>query len=307
MIPALRQQFNTNFIESRYDNFVNKIHADWPKMLDFRVAETPVFIDKALKNKLITACESFIDVIVSPDFNAKTEAAIPVNQNVPNENEHTSFLAIDFAVCKDANGELTPQLIELQGFPSIFGFQSYITEHFQKTYQISSEFGNYFGVKNQAEYIQKLREVIVGDENPENVILLDIYPEKQKTRIDFAVTEAMLGIKVVCYTRILKVGRQLFYDNGCQRIEIKRIYNRLIFDDLTNFPDLKTDFHFTDDVDVLWVGHPNWFFRISKYILPFLQSPYSPEARFLSEYNGVFPADLENYVLKPLFRLQEVA
>jgi hypothetical protein len=301
MIPALRQQFNTNFIESRYDNFVNKIHADWPKMLDFRVAETPVFIDKALKNKLITACESFIDVIVSPDFNAKTEAAIPVNQNVPNENEHTSFLAIDFAVCKDANGELTPQLIELQGFPSIFGFQSYITEHFQKTYQISSEFGNYFGVKNQAEYIQKLREVIVGDENPENVILLDIYPEKQKTRIDFAVTEAMLGIKVVCYTRILKVGRQLFYDNGCQRIEIKRIYNRLIFDDLTNFPDLKTDFHFTDDVDVLWVGHPNWFFRISKYILPFLQSPYSPEARFLSEYNGVFPADLENYVLKPLF------
>jgi hypothetical protein len=301
MISQLRQQFNSDFTESRYENFINKIHTDWPKMLDFRVAETPVFIDKALKAKLITACESFIDVIVSPDFKAKTDAAIPANQNVPNENAHTSFLAIDFAVCKDANGELTPQLIELQGFPSIFGFQSYITEHFQKTYQISSEFSNYFGVKNQAEYIQKLREVIVGDENPENVILLDIYPEKQKTRIDFAVTEAMLGIKVVCYTQIQKIGCQLFYDNGCNKIEIKRIYNRLIFDDLTNFPDLKTNFHFTDDVDVLWVGHPNWFFRISKYILPFLKSPYSPEARFLSEYNGVFPADLENYVLKPLF------
>ncbi len=301
MIIPLRQQFNTDFSALKYDNFVAKIRTDWPDLLDFRVAETPVFIDKPLKDKLIAACESFVDVIVSPDFKTRTNAAIPANQNVPNENAHTSFLAIDFAVCKDTNGELSPQLIELQGFPSIFGFQSYITEHFRESYQIPSQFGNYFGVKNQAEYIQKLREVIVGDESPENVILLDIYPEKQKTRIDFAVTEAMLGIKIVCYTKIKKEGRKLFYDNGCQKIEIKRIYNRLIFDDLTNFPDLKTDYHFTDNVDVVWVGHPNWFFRISKYILPFLKSPYSPETHFLSDYNGVFPTDLENYVLKPLF------
>jgi hypothetical protein len=301
MIQTLRQQFNADFTETKYHEFIDKIHADWPNQLDFRVAETPLFIDKSLKDKLIAACESFVDVIVSPDFKSKTDAAIPANQNVPNENAHASFLAIDFAVCKDAEDNLSPQLIELQGFPSIFGFQSYITEHFRQFYQIPSELGNYFGVKNQTEYIQKLREVIVGNENPENVILLEIYPEKQKTRIDFAVTEAMLGIKVVCFTKIQKVGRKLFYDDGCQNIEIKRIYNRLIFDDLTNFPDLKTDFHFTDDVDVLWVGHPNWFFRISKYILPFLKSSYSPEAHFLSEYNGDFPTDLENYVLKPLF------
>ncbi len=301
MISQLRQQFNTDFTEDKYEKFIDQIHTDWPNQYEFRIAETPVFIDKLLKDKLVAACESFVDVIVSPDFKARTDAAIPANQNVPNENAHTSFLAIDFAVCKDSDGQLSPQLIELQGFPSIFGFQSYITEHFRRSYQIPSGFGNYFGVKNQVEYIQKLREVIVGNENPENVILLDIYPEKQKTRIDFAVTEAMMGIKVVCYTKIQKVGRKLFYDDGCQKIQIKRIYNRLIFDDLTNFPDLKTDFHFTDDVDVAWVGHPNWFFRISKYILPFLKSPYSPETHFLSDYDGVFPADLENYVLKPLF------
>jgi hypothetical protein len=301
MIPQLRQQFNSDFTENKYQKFINKIHTDWPNQLEFRVAETPIFIPKSLKDKLISACESFIDVIVSPDFKDKTTAAIPANQNVPNENAHTSFLAIDFAVCKDNNSKLTPQLIELQGFPSVFGFQRYVTEHFRESYSIEPELSNYFGVKNQAEYIDKLREVIVGNENPEHVILLEIYPEKQKTRVDFAVTEAMTGVKAVCYTNIIKEGRKLFYNNDGTKTEIKRIYNRLIFDDLTNFPDLKTDFHFTDDVDVVWVGHPNWFFRISKYILPFLNSQYAPETHFLSEYNGIFPSDLENFVLKPLF------
>jgi hypothetical protein len=243
-----------------------------------------------------------VDVIVGPHFKAKTQHAIPLGQEVPNENAHSSFLAIDFAICKDIDGELTPQLIELQGFPSIFGFQSYVTEKFRQYFPIPADFSNYFsGATTQAEYIAKLKDVIIGDENPENVILLEIYPEQQKTRIDFAVTETFLGVKAVCYTKIKKRGRELFYDNEGREIKIKRIYNRLIFDDLGNFPDLQTEFNLTDDVDVKWVGHPNWFFRVSKYTLPFLKSPYVPETRFVSEYNGDFPIDLENYVLKPLF------
>jgi hypothetical protein len=301
MIATLRDTYNAAFSDQKYQSFIDSIHADWPNQLDFRVAETPIFVPKALKNKLVTACESFVDVIVSPYFKEKTRAAIPANQNVPNENAHTSFLAIDFAICKDENGELTPQLIELQGFPSVFGFQTYITEQFRKCFDIPLEVGNYFGVANQTEYVQVLKDVIVGNENPENVILLEIYPEKQKTRIDFVITEALLGVKAVCYTKIKKEGRRLFYESEGRKIAINRIYNRLIFDDLENFPDLQSEFDFTDDVDVTWVGHPNWFFRISKYTLPFLQSPYVPETRFVSEYNGDFPADLENYVLKPLF------
>ena len=113
--------------------------------------------------------------------------------------------------------------------------------------------------------------------------------------------ETFLGVKSVCYTKIKKRGRELFYEKDGREIQVKRIYNRLIFDDLGNFPDLQTEFNLTDDVDVTWVGHPNWFFRISKYTLPFLKSPYVPDTRFLSEYGGQFPADLENYVLKPLF------
>lgn len=301
MHPAARTAYNEAFSDDLYQNFQASIEADFPGELDFRVAESPVFVPLALKNKLIEACESFIDVIVADDFKAKTERAIPAAQRVPNENEHTSFLAIDFAICKDQNGELEPQLIELQGFPSLMAYQGYLSELFKSHFPVPDSFDYAFGIENYGEYTEALRDLIVGDENPENVVLLEIYPKQQKTRIDFAVTERMLGVRAVCYTDLIREGRKLFYEQDGRKIQVKRIYNRLIFDDLTNFPDLKSDYVFTDDVDVTWVGHPNWFFRISKFTLPLLDSPYVPETTFLSDYQGSFPADLENYVLKPLF------
>ncbi|MFT4033246.1 MAG: hypothetical protein QM669_12555 [Siphonobacter sp.] len=301
MIPSVRQAYNAAFTEEQYEHLIKTIHQDWNNQLDFRVAETPVFVPSALREKLVTACESFINTIVSPDFVEKTDGAIPPGQRVPNENAHTSFLAIDFAICRNETGELTPQLIEFQGFPSLFGFQSYLPETFKKLFPIPESLSWSFNVDGFEGYVDKLREVIVGDEDPAHCILLEIYPEQQKTRVDFYVTEKFLGIRPVCYTKIIKEGRQLFYDRDGIKTPIRRIYNRLIFDDLQSFPDLKTDFHFTDDVDVSWVGHPNWFFRISKYTLPLLQSPYLPETRYLSDYQGNFPSDLGNYVLKPLF------
>ena len=77
-----------------------------------------------------------------------------------------------------------------------------------------------------------LRSVIVGDSNPENVILLEIEPEKQKTRIDFACTETLLGVRPVCLTKIRKRGAQLFYERDGREVRIERIYNRVIFDEL---------------------------------------------------------------------------
>lgn len=301
MHQAARNAYNEAFNEDLYQDLLANIEADFFGELDFRLAESPVFIPKALKDKLIEACESFIDVIVADDFKARTERAIPEGQKVPNENDHTSFLAIDFAICRDEAGELTPQLIELQGFPSIMAYQGYLSELFKKHSPIPADFNYAFGVKDIEEYMAALRDLIVGDEKPENVVLLEIYPKQQKTRVDFAVTERMLGVRAVCYTDIIREGHKLFYELDGQRIEIKRVYNRLIFDDLTNFPDLKSQFVFTDDVDVTWVGHPNWFFRISKFILPMLDSPFVPKTQYVSDYNGEYPSDLESYVLKPLF------
>ncbi|MER0438678.1 hypothetical protein [Emticicia sp. W12TSBA100-4] len=301
MILTIRQQFNDSFSNEKYEAMIAEIHKDFPNQLDFRVAETPVFVPKDLKIKLLQACNDIIEVLLKPDFKEKTNRAIPENQNVPNEDAHPSFLAIDFAVCKDGNGELNPQLIELQGFPSLFGYQWYLGQKYRKFFIDPKGFNQYFNRLSMASYVDEMKKVLLGGESAENVILLEIYPEQQKTRLDFEITRQLWGIEPVCLTKIKKVGRQLFYEKAGKTIEIKRIYNRLIFDDLLqNFPDLETNFKMTDDVDVKWVTHPNWFFRISKFTLPLLKSAFVPQSFFLSDLKE-YPADLENYVLKPLF------
>ncbi len=301
MQPDIRKQYNASFSQEKYKSFLADLDKATSKPIEFRVAETPVFVPKYLKEKLMEACESIVDVIVQNDYKAKTDNAIPSNQNVPNENNHTSFLAIDFAVCQDENGKFMPQLIELQGFPSLFAFQYLVSQNFQKHFPIPDNYDFLFNNHDRKSYIEEIKKLIVGNENPENVILLEIYPETQKTRVDFDVTESLTGVKAVCLTKIIKEGRTLFYMNDGIKTPIHRIYNRLIFDDLTNFPNLQTDYKLTDDVEVEWIGHPNWFFRISKYTMPFLNSPYIPECRFLSDFKGKYPENLSEYVLKPLF------
>ena len=298
---SIRQKYNQSLSQEKYQDFLAELNKSTSKPIEFRIAETPVFVPKLLKEKLITACESIIDVIVKDDFKAKTSKAIPENQHVPNENKHTSFLAIDFAVCQDEDGNLIPQLIELQGFPSIFGFQYLLSSLYQKHFLIPDDYEFMFNNYDRKSYIEALRKLVVGEEKIENVILLEIFPETQKTRVDFEVTKNLIGVKAVCLTKIIKEGRKLYYMNEGIKTPIHRIYNRLIFDDLKNFPALKTDFNLTDDVEVEWIGHPNWFFRISKYTMPFLRDQYIPECRFLSEYQGNYPENLSDYVLKPLF------
>jgi hypothetical protein len=300
MIQPIRQTFNQAFSPEQYGAFLESIENDMPGLLDFRVAETPVFVPKALGDKLKQACADIIDVIVADDFKARTESAIPPDQRVPNEDEHTTFLAVDFAVCKAANGELVPQLIELQGFPSLYGFQAYLPDKFRQFYPIPDSVSPLFNGLDTESYLDLLRRTIVADADPEETILLEIFPEKQKTRIDFELTRQYLGVTPVCLTKIKKDGRALYYEKDGRQIRIRRIYNRLIFDDLQNYPDLQTEFKLTDDVDVTWVGHPNWFFRISKYTLPLLDSPFVPKSFFLSDLDS-YPDNLENYVLKPLF------
>lgn len=303
MHSLYRHRFNSAFSSDSYRNFVSVLEKEFPGSLDFRIAESPVFIDKAFQRKLIAACDDIIAEISRPDFKNTTERAIPSHQYVPRENDHTSFIAIDFAVCRGNDGELEPQLIELQGFPSVFGYQLFLSELFKKRYGLGSPlFYNFIDPNRQYEtYINALNSVIVGDENPENVILLEVRPERQKTRIDFAFTERFWGVKTVCVSEVLKEGKSLYYQVEGRKIPIRRIYNRVIFDDLQQNADLTPEFQLTDDVDVTWVGHPNWFFRISKYMLPLLSGPFFPPTKYLSDYRGSFPTDLKNYVLKPLF------
>ena len=301
MIKPYRAAFNKHFTEEKYQAILDDIAEEYDYRPQFRIAETPVFIPKLLKERLLEACEEINATLMQPDFKELTKNAIKHPMlSVPNEDYNSRFLQMDFGICKDENGDPTPQLIELQGFPSLYFFQDLLTRTFIKHYDIPNRFSTHLnGVKRDA-YIAKLREEIVGDCEPKNVVLLEIEPEKQVTYIDFLGAEKALGIKVLCVSEIIKKGRELYYYDGYENVRIQRIYNRVIFDELDQRSDLPTQFKFDDDVDVEWVGHPNWFFRISKYTMPLLNSKYVPKCYYLDQLDE-YPEDLENYVLKPLY------
>ncbi|MBW3468612.1 hypothetical protein [Arthrospiribacter ruber] len=300
MIETQRKRFNEAFSKEKYQAFLNDITADFDYLPTFRIAETPFFLPDALKSQLLEGSQQVIDFIQRDDFRSITQKSLLVNSNVPNEDAHTQFLAIDFGICEE-EGNLIPKLIEVQGFPSVFNFQYHLFQKLRKQYPFLEGLTPYLGGLDEEAYMQKLKETILNGHRPEEVVLLEIEPEKQNTKIDFYYCQKDLNIPICCVTEILKSGNKLYYQNeNGEKIHIKRIYNRVIFDELELRKDLKLNFSFMDDLDVEWAGHPNWFFRISKFILPYLQGPYFIETKLLSELE-IIPEDLENYVLKPLF------
>lgn len=299
MDSHLRAKFNADFTPEKYAALLRCVNETekWPA--DFRISETPVFLTSEFTDEVTRAAKQIVDLTRTSEFARQARNAIPKGLEVPNESVHPNFLVVDFGICAEGD-RLVPRLIELQAFPSLFGFQLLVLHCLRKAYPAiprnwTSSFG---GMKDEA-YIDLLRRTIVSSSNPENVILLEIEPEKQKTRIDFAATERLVGIRPVCLTQIRKRGRQLFYERDGREVRIERIYNRVIFDELIRRPDLDLPFRFQDDLDVTWVGHPNWYFRISKHSLPFLKTEHTSPAFFADK----FPADerIDDYVLKPLY------
>ncbi|UEG48732.1 hypothetical protein LK994_08790 [Ferruginibacter lapsinanis] len=300
MQKELREQFNKNFTAEKYAAYLEKLDRFHPGAIEFRIAETPVFIPKDFTKKMLQACEDIIDVIVDDKFKQLTENAIPKKLIVPNENNYSDFIAFDFGICENENGELVPQLIEMQGFPTLFAFQIYHSELTRTYANVPDNYDSYLNGFTKESYLQFLKKIIIDNTPTENVILLEVFPEKQKTRVDFYFTEDILGIKTVCITKLIPKGNKLFYINDGREVQINKIYNRIIFDDLHQQKDIGKIIDITQPWDVEWIPHPNWFYRISKYTLPLIHNPYVPKTYFLHEIKEL-PKDLENYVLKPLF------
>lgn len=302
MIPSVRTQFNRDFTPEKYEAFLQSVADGFGEASTFRVCETPVFVPRGLKRQLIEAVDQINDVICHPDFNKNAAAAIKMPElKVPDEDEHALFLQYDFGICEDGKGGLIPQMIELQGFPSLYYFQYLLGRSYRRHFNIPEGYHTFFNGLDEAAYLQILKEAIVGGHDPKNVILLEIEPEKQNTRIDFWGAEKLLGIKVLCLSKLLREGRDLFYlDDAGKKVEVRRIYNRIIFDELLRRPDLPRQFNLTEPINAEWAGHPNWFMKISKFTMPSLKNPYVPETFFVHELPAI-PDDLENYVLKPLF------
>ena len=300
MIAKYRELFNTQFTDNKYQEFKDDIASDFNYMPTFRIGETPFFISNELKEQLVEGCNEVIAFIQKEDFKYLTDKSLELNHKVPNEDEHTTFLAIDFGICEE-NGAVIPKLIEVQGFPSLYNYQANLYDKFKNHYPFLEELTPFLNNIDATAYYDILEEVICNNHPKENVILLEVEPEKQNTKIDFYYCNRDIGIPIVCVTELIKRDKQLFYKNDAgEEILVKRIYNRVIFDELDLRTDLKLNFHFSDDLEVEWAGHPNWFFRISKFILPFLKGKYFIETTLLSDIKEI-PEDLENYVLKPLF------
>jgi len=310
MIPSLRRQFNDRFTPEQYRAFRKRIDDASGTEVQFRLSETPCFFPKQLLDRMAGDGKELIHQLVdNPEYHARSDAAVPVEFKVPNEPDHPMFVQVDFGLVRDPAGDLRPKLVELQAFPSLYAYQCYLARTYMDVYGFeTSQFRlpppgsrlNYFlGGLDETSYHSLLQRAIVGAHDPENVILMEIHPQEQKTLPDFLLTYKMLGVCAVDIVDIKKEGARLYYERGGKRIPIQRIYNRAIVDELER-KQVKLSFDWRDDLDVEWAGHPNWYFRISKFSIPYLKHASVPKTWFLDRLEAI-PADLENYALKPLY------
>lgn len=302
MIPSLRSGFNASFTPEKYQAFLQRIDELCGTHVQFRLCETPCFFPKPLLDRMAQDGEELIRQLVnSPTYRTKSDEAVPAEFKVPNEASHPMFVQVDFGLVRDADGELQPKLVELQAFPSLYAYQMFLAQAYIDIYALRGAGAlKYFmdGLEKDS-YTCLLRRAIVGNHDPENVILMEIHPQQQKTLPDFLVTQKLLGVPTVDIVDIKKEGSNLYYDREGKRIPIRRIYNRAIVDELQR-KDSKLSFDWRDDLEVEWAGHPNWYFRISKFSIPYLKHASVPKTWFLNELPEV-PADLEHYALKPLY------
>ena len=233
MIPALREEFNRNYTPQKYQNFLDSLAKACGTPIGFRVSETPVFVLKALLDQMAQyGRELVMQLLTSPKYLRVSDKTIPPEYNVPNETKRPMFVQVDFGLIRDAKGALQPKLVELQAFPSLYGYQAVSAQQYIDSFGLRPDLGIYMSGFNHGSYSALMRQLIVGDHDPENVILMEIDPEHQKTLPDFLITQKELGIAIVDILSLKKRGRKLYYNKDGREIEVRRIYNRCIVDEL---------------------------------------------------------------------------
>ncbi len=300
MIPALREAFNRNFLPETYHRFLDDLAASAGAPIAFRVSETPCFFPKSLLNQMAEyGRELVLQLVDSSEYRRASDVTVPRQYNVPNESPRPMFLQVDFGLVRNAIGELEPKLVELQAFPSLYEYQPTLARQYIESYGLPDNLGIYLGGYDHERYQQQMRELIVAGHDPEQVILLKIHPEKQKTLCDFLLTQHHLGIAIADILKLKKRGDRLFYEKAGREIPVRRIYNRCIMDELER-KNIQLPFDLTEPLEVEWAGHPNWYYRISKFSVPFLKHACVPRT-WLLDQDSTVPRDNENYILKPLY------
>lgn len=303
MDSQYRKLFNQSFSQDVYERY----EKDLIKRLGpfgFRLAESPVFLPPDLRDRLEVAANGIVDQLLDPERLVKMKKAIPDRWNTPGMDDCASMIQVDFAVTLSESGQLEPKLIELQGFPSLTAMQVIQRDVWVDTLRtmpgLDREWSCWFSGLGREKFLEIARKTILGDQDPRHVILMDIDPPHQKTLPDFVATQQLFGVDPVCPTSLEKEGKQLYRRVDGKRVPVRRIYNRVVFDELER-KNLTLPFDYREELDVEWTPHPNWFWAWSKYSLPFLKHPAVPRATLVSDLTQI-PPDIEtNYVLKPLF------
>jgi hypothetical protein len=300
MIPDLRRRFNQQFSSEKYRRFLSALDQRCRTRVKFRVAETPCFFHRALLEQMAQDGRELVHQLLSSwDYRKQSDKTIPNEYNVPNQSAKPTFLQVDFGLARDQSGHIVPKLVELQAFPSLYAYQPALTEQYRESYDFDSGTRTFLSGLNAESYRRLLCQAIVGEHTAENVILMEIDPLEQKTLPDFLLTNELCGIETVNVRNLKKEGNKLYYERQGRRVPVERIYNRMIVDELMR-KNVTLPFDLRDELDVEWAGHPNWYFRISKFSIPFLRHKCVPRTWFLDEVDAL-PSDRDNYLLKPLY------
>jgi hypothetical protein len=298
MVPELRQHFNSIFSAERHAGLVADAERRAGAPIQFHLAETPCFFAKELMDRLIDASQTMVHQLLSSrDYRQAADAIVPERFRVAHSERLPAFLQVDFGLV-ETGGTIEGRLVELQAFASLYGFQLALAESFIAAYGLTGV-TPFLGTMTHDAYMALMRRTFVGPHDPSEVVLLEIDPLRQKTLPDFVVTEQWWGVRAIDVRSVVKKGRELYYDRDGKQTRIRRVYNRVIPDELDH-KHIQLPFDYRDDIDVEWLGGPDWFFRISKFSIPWIEHAWVPPAKYLHQV-GELPADRERYLLKPLF------
>jgi hypothetical protein len=300
LIPALRAAFNASWTDAKYRDLIRRLETRTGATLGFPISESPCFFPRALMASLAETGAMLLDQILdSPDAMTQADAVVPERYRGIGAEAIPTFAQVDFGLVRDAAGNITPKLVELQAFASLYGFQLAMAEAYRDAFDLPPSLDLYLDGLTHDRYYELAANAIVGDNDPAEVVLMEIQPHQQKTWPDFVVTEQMWGVRAVDTSEVKREGRRLYYRRDGKATQIKRIYNRVIPDELER-KKIQLSFGYGDELEVSWAGHPAWYFRISKNSIPFLNHPSVPETRFLDGIEQL-PVDRDRYLLKPLF------
>lgn len=301
MDPLSRSAFNRAWSPALFGRVMHRLESQLGAF-PFRVAETPLFVSDALRDRLSREALEIVAQLSEPKRLEAMRQAIPARYDTPGMDPLPNCVQVDFALTQAADGSLEGKVVELQAFPSGYAMMSFMADAWnEELRELPGLEGAWtcFANRSPKEGLELMRRTLLGSEAPEHTVLVDFEPLKQKTLPDFTATERLFGVEPVCATELIKEGRKLYRLKDGKRVPVRRIYNRMVFDELEQRK-YALGWDFRDELDVSWCSHPNWYWVWSKFSLPHLDHPAIPRARFLSELESI-PDDLSGVVLKPLF------